>query len=299
MTEVRSDSKRGGLPVLALLMSASLWGMIWFPYRWLSHMGVSGLMSTFVTYVAALMIGLPFYRGRWADVMTARRWWLAIAFFSGWTNTAYVLAVIHGEVMRVSLLFYLAPLWTVLFSRILLAERLSRTGYYIVLLSLGGALVMLWRPHGRLPIPANAAEWAGLSAGVSFALTNVLSKRAGMLSIEAKSVAIGIGGALMPLPLLLLQPAAFAAWGKYTPMTWSVLFMLAVSMLIITVVLQYGLLHVAANRAIVILLFELIVSALSAYFLAGESLVGKEWLGAAMIMVASLFSGRLDREAGS
>ncbi|MHB0991110.1 MAG: DMT family transporter [Burkholderiales bacterium] len=295
MTQMRSDIKQGGLPVLALLMSATLWGMIWYPYRWLSHMGVSGLMSTFMTYAVALTIGLPLYRRHLNNVLAARWWWLAIVVTSGWTNTAYVLAVIHGEVMRVSLLFYLAPLWTILFSRILLAERLSRTGYYIVLLSLGGAVVMLWRPDGRFPVPGNAAEWAGLSAGISFALTNVMSKKLGMLSIEAKSVGIWIGGALMPLPLLLLQPSTFFAWGEYSPMTWGVLLMLAAAMLIITVVLQYGLLYVAANRAIVILLFELIVSALSAYFLAGESLVGKEWLGAAMIMVASLFSGQLDK----
>ncbi|HET9112655.1 MAG TPA: DMT family transporter [Burkholderiales bacterium] len=298
MTRMRSDIKQGGLPVLALLMSATLWGMIWYPYRWLSHTGVSGLMSTFMTYGIALIAGLPFYRRHLNNVRTAKGWWLAIVVASGWTNTAYVLAVIHGEVMRVSLLFYLAPLWTILFSRVLLAERLSRTGYYIVLLSLGGAVVMLWRPDGRFPVPGNAAEWAGLSAGISFALTNVISKKAGMLSIEAKSVGIWIGGAVMPLPLLMLQPGAFGAWGMYSAMTWGVLLTLAAAMLIITVVLQYGLLHVAANRAIVILLFELIVSALSAYFLAGESLVGKEWLGAAMIMIASLFSGRLDKEAG-
>ena len=296
---MQSDIKQGSLPVLALLMSATLWGMIWYPYRLLSHMGVSGLMATFMTYSVALMVGLPLYRRQWRNILAARGWWLAIVVTSGWTNTAYVLAVIHGEVMRVSLLFYLAPLWTILFSRLLLAERLSRTGYHVVLLSLSGAVIMLWRPDGGLPIPGNAAEWAGLSAGISFALTNVLSKKAGMLSIEAKSVGIWIGGSMMPLPLLLAHPSAFAAWGSYNPAIWSVLLLLAASMFIITVVLQYGLLHLAANRAIVILLFELIVSALSAYFLAGESLVGKEWLGAAMIMVASLFSGRLDKETGS
>ncbi|MHB1676947.1 MAG: DMT family transporter [Sulfuriferula sp.] len=294
---MQSYNKNTSLPVLALLMSATLWGMIWYPYRWLSHMGVSGLMSSFITYGVALIVGLPLYRRHLQNAWQAKWWWLAIVVCSGWTNTAYVLAVIYGGVMRVSLLFYLAPLWTILFSRILLAERLSRLGYYIVLLSLGGAVVMLWRPDGRLPIPGNAAEWAGFSAGISFALTNVLSKKAGMLSIEAKSVGIWIGGVLLPLPLLLLQPIAFAAWGTYSPLMWGVLLMLATAMLIITLVLQYGLLYVAANRAIVILLFELIVSALSAYFLAGESLVGKEWLGAAMIMAASLFSGYLNRES--
>ncbi len=295
---MQSNSKHASLPVLALLMSATLWGLIWYPYRWLSHMGVSGLMSSFMTYGVALIVGLPLYRRHVSNALAAKWWWLAIAVSSGWTNTAYVLAVINGEVMRVSLLFYLAPLWTILFSRVLLGERLSRLGFYIILLSLAGAVVMLWQVDGRLPLPRNPAEWAGLSAGVSFALTNVLSKKADMLSIEAKSLGIWVGGTLVPLPLLLLlQPLSFAAWTGYSVQVWGVLLMLAVAMIIITVVLQYGLLHVAANRAIIILLFELIVSALSAYFLAGESLVGKEWLGAAMIMTASLFSGYLNKSS--
>jgi drug/metabolite transporter (DMT)-like permease len=39
---------------------------------------------------------------------------LLIALVAGGCNLGYVLATVHGEVMRVLLLFYLAPLWTVL-----------------------------------------------------------------------------------------------------------------------------------------------------------------------------------------
>ena len=36
-------------------------------------------------------------------------------------------------------------------------------------LSLGGAVVMLWRPEFGLPLPQNQAEWLALSAGLMFA----------------------------------------------------------------------------------------------------------------------------------
>ncbi|NOT16612.1 MAG: DMT family transporter [Sulfuriferula sp.] len=284
------------LPIIALLISATLWGAIWYPYRWLSEMGVSGLMSSFITYGIALILGLPFYFKHLRTVSHAKWLWLAIVISSGWTNTAYVLAVIDGEVMRVALLFYLAPLWTVLFARLFLGERLHDMGYIVIGLSFTGALVMLWQADGRLPLPANLAEWMGLSAGMSFALTNVLAKKSSTISIQAKSIGIWIGGVLVSLPLILWQGQGFHAWATYTPVVWGVLVVVALSMVGVTLCIQYGLMHVAANRAIVILVFELIISAITAYWLAHESLTAQEWVGAAMIMVASLFSGQLEQK---
>ncbi len=293
---MHSGNKNAVLPILALLASATVWGAIWYPYRWLNEMGVTGLMSSFVTYGVALLIGLPFYFKHLKSVLNAKWLWLGMVIASGWTNIGFVLAVIDGEIMRVSLLFYLAPLWTILFSRMMLNEKLSGLGYLVIALSLSGAIVMLWQADGRLPLPSNTAEWIGLSAGMSFALANVLIKKANTISIEGKSIGVWIGGTLVSLPLLLMQPSAFNAWAGYTPWVWGALVIVALAMIVVTLFIQYGLTHVAANRAIVILLFELIIAASSAYFLAGESLTGKEWIGAAMIMTASLFSGKLEQK---
>jgi uncharacterized membrane protein len=45
-------------------------------------------------------------------------WLAALGLAAGWTNLAYVLAMLQGEVVRVLLLFFLSPLWTVVFARI-------------------------------------------------------------------------------------------------------------------------------------------------------------------------------------
>lgn len=248
------------------------------------------------TYVLALLLGLPFC---WRHVGNIRQHlgvWIVLMLLAGGTNTAYVLAVINGEVMRVALLFYLAPLWTLLFARLMLGERPTRLGYWIMLLALGGALVMLWRPDGRWPLPSNQAEWLGLAAGVGFAFTNVLSRKMALLTLQSKSLAIWVGGATMPL-IWLVGATHLSVWVGKNTMAWGVLAAVALTMFSVTWLMQYGLASVAANRAIVILLSELVVSALSAYLLAGESLVGKEWLGAAMIMAASVFSGRMEQQS--
>lgn len=293
---MQHGNKNAVLPILALLASATVWGTIWFPYRWLNEMGVIGLMSSFVTYGVALLIGLPFYFNHLKSIHNAKWLWLGMVIASGWTNIGFVLAVIDGEIMRVLLLFYLAPLWTILFSRWLLNEKLKGMGYFVIALSLSGAVVMLWQADGRLPLPTNTAEWIGLSAGMSFALANVLIKKANTISIEGKSIGVWIGGTLVSLPLLLMQPSAFNAWASYTAWVWAALIMVGLAMIAVTLFIQYGLSHIAANQAIVILLFELIIAAISAYLLADESLTGKEWLGAAMIMTSSLFSGKLEQK---
>jgi len=283
--------------VTGLLMSATAWGLVWYPYRWLGQMGMPGMVSTLLTYLIALLFGLPWLKRQWQHIRQHAWVWWVLAVLSGWTNSAYVMAVMHGEVMRVALLFYLAPLWTVLFARVLLKEQLTLVGYLILVMSFCGALVMLWQPTGGWPLPANSAEWLGLSAGMGFAFTNVLSRRLAGLSMPAKALAIWWGGALVPTLWMLFIPD-LAQIELLAGKGWITLELLAISaaMLSVTILMQFGLVRVAANRAIVILLFELVVSAVSSWWLAGEMLIGKEWLGAGMIMAASLFSAQLEQQ---
>jgi len=47
------------------------------------------------------------------------------------------------------------------------------------------------------------------------------------------------------------------------------------------------------HRAVVLFLFELVVAAIASYFLAGEAMEWRDWIGAALIISASLLSGKL------
>jgi len=60
--------------------------------------------------------------------------------------------------------------------------------------------------------------------------------------------------------------------------------------------LQYGLSRLPANRAIVILLFELVVAAIASYALAGEVMRAHDWAGGALIVAASIAAGWGGRE---
>ncbi|MGQ9684904.1 MAG: DMT family transporter [Thiobacillaceae bacterium] len=286
------------LPGGTLLVAAFTWGVIWYPYRLLEQAQVSGGLATLATYAVALVCALPFvyrqalaHRHRWRGL-------LAVALASGWTNLAYVLAVLQGEVMRVMLLFYLAPLWTIVFARLILGERPHLMGYLVIGLSLAGAVTMLHTGDGRLPLPDNAAEWLALSAGVGFALANVLSHRIRDVPIGTRSLWV-FGGvlAIAAYPVLREGGMADALMGLDAG-GWVLIFAIGLALMAATLSVQYGLAHTPAMQAIVILLTELVAAGLSSWWLAGEVMTTREWLGGAMIVAASLLSGKMEHKHG-
>jgi len=68
--------------------------------------------------------------------------------------------------------------------------------------------------------------------------------------------------------------------------TWLVLGLLGIVLCATSFTVQYALVFLPANRAIILFLFELIVAAISSYFLAGEAMQLRDWLGAALIVSA-------------
>lgn len=281
------------LAVSSLVYAATLWGLVWYPYRLLGEAGVGGIASSFFSYAIPLA-AMGWLHGRALGAARARWAWLAaMGLAAGWTNLAYVLAVLEGEVVRVLLLFYLSPLWTVLFAWLLLREKLNRAGWAVMALAAGGAVVMLWQP-GDWPLPANRAEWLGLSAGLMFAASNVISRHLEGVAEGAKSVSVWMGVTVLTLIGLALYPAELDFMTGTAPATWGLLIVVALLIGSMTYAVQYGLARVPANQAIVIFLSELVVAAISAYFLSDERMGVQEWLGAAMIITASLFSGHME-----
>lgn len=252
---------------------------------------MAGATASLLTYAGALLLGALLFAAHWRELFRSPGTLLLLALAAGWTNLGYVLAVIDGEVMRVTLLFYLSPLWTLLLARVLLHEHAGRRGLLVILFSLAGAFTMLWDPVQGLPWPRNVAEWLALTAGFGFALTNVLTRRATHLSLAQKSIAVWGGVTLLALLYVCVVPSAgFSGVAQATWGTWGLLLGVALLLAVTTLLVQYGVTHTRATRAAVIFLFELVVAAVFSYLIANESLNVREMLGGAMIVAATLFA---------
>ena len=277
-------------PAWALLAGAAFWGVVWYPYRLIAHAGLDGFWASFITYGLALLAGVAIFPRKARVLARLTPWAIVMGLAIGWSNLAYVLSVLQGEVLRVLLLFYLAPLWTVPLARLLLRERLDSAGLVTMALAFAGAVTMLWHPELGMPWPRDGAEWLGLLAGFLVALGNVLVRKLDHLDDAEKSIVIWLGvvvAALVLLPASKVPAArAFAIALDHA----GIIAGIAVGLVVLGLSLQYGLARMPANRAIVILLLELVVAAVAAWLLAGERPRARDGLGGALIVAATLFS---------
>lgn len=288
------SSNQDYLAIFGLLFGAMCWGIIWYPYRIMSDHSVSGIISSFYTYCIAILLGGFLFAKHWRGIFNLPKSAIWLSIIAGWTNLSYVLAIIDGEVMRVMLLFYLSPLWTLLLARFWLKESITKSGLFSIFIAMIGAYIMLANPlnsaANHLPIPQNNAEWLALSAGVGFSFTNVISRKSTHLSLAAKSMLIWVGVAGMSVLLIPFLMDTFPSPQFFTLNNWLIMALIAILIMAATLFVQYGVTKMTALHASVLFLFELVVAAIAAYYLANEAMLLNEWIGGTFIIAAGLLA---------
>ncbi|TPW17958.1 MAG: putative permease [Halothiobacillaceae bacterium] len=285
-----SKSNNPILPIAALLIATTLWGTFWYPLRWLESNGLPGLWATLIIYSATALLAVPLLWRQWHEVTHHYRLLLVLGLASAWCNVTFMLAVIDGNIVRVLLLFYLSPLWTLLLSQWLLREAISRASILYLGVAMSGAMVMLWDPVVGWPLPHDESDWLAISSGFAFALSNVLTRKGEAISIVSKTTVVWLGAVVLAAIWLLLKGSTWPTVG-YDVIGGAMVIGL-VGVVAMTVAVLYGVSHLPAHRSAVILLFELIVGALSAQLLTEEIVTPREWLGGALIMLAAWLTVR-------
>lgn len=278
----------------ALIYGALCWGVIWYPYRLLNDIGLSGVQSSLLSYSLALLIGSMLFWRRFTYILQvpASAYWLSL--IAGWTNLAYVLAIIDGEIMRVMLLFYLSPLWTLLLARVWLHEPWHQPQLLAIALSLLGAVLMLTNGQWMWPWPQSTSDWLALSAGIGFSLTNVMTRFSTHLTLAAKGMLVWLGVFGLSLLVLFWQSGiagmAFVTTSILTSQVAITLLIIALLLVSATLLVQYGVTKIPAIQASVLFMTELIVAAVAAYFLAHETMSVMEMIGGCCIIAAGILS---------
>ena len=285
-----------GHPVLSLLAGASMWGVVWYPMRLLESHGLSGPWLTLLLYLAATFGGLVLAVRQLRSLSRQPLLMIGIAISAGWTNLAFVLAILDGNIMRVLFLFYLSPAWAILLGWLVMKEQIDRWTIVILFVALSGGWLMLLQPGAAIPLPASASDWMALTSGIAFAVSNVFVNKAQATSVSIKSLTAWIGVTVLSLVLILMrnEPVPhlnFSLILGIVALGW-------LGTVVMTLLVQYGVTHMPVHRSGVILLFELVAGALSQQLLTNESLVPREWFGGVLVVVASLLiAGRQYRHA--
>jgi drug/metabolite transporter (DMT)-like permease len=277
-------------PVVAMLIGASLWGVIWYPMRLLESGGLGGIWLTLTLYGAALVASLP-RTAKTIPEFTRSPGMLALLMLAaGWTNIAFVEAVLEGNILRVLLLFYLSPLWATLMGWALLHERITRVGFASLVIAMSGALLMLWNPILGAPWPQGKADWMALTSGFAFALSNVVVRKVQDVSIAAKALSVWAGVVIVGVIMIVV-------FSLPIPHPSDSIFAGAVALgvlgiLLMTVLVQYGVTHMPVHRSAVLALIELLAGAVSQYLLTDEVVTMRMWIGGGLIVLGAYLSAR-------
>ena len=295
MTSLHPRPRSAG-PVLALLVNAFTWGVSWWPFRQLQAMGLHPLWATTLIYVLSALAILAWRPPALRQFLRHPALWL-IFVGSGVTNATFNWSVSIGDVVRVVLLFYLMPLWSLLLARVILKERLTPSAVVRVAMALAGAALVL--SHG-------AAQGAGvgrqggllpdvlaLLGGFAFALNNVMLKREAAQPEEGRALAMFLGGAVVAGSTAVALSAAASA-GVQWPVASTAWVLpaigLSLAFMASNLCLQYGAARLSAAATAVVMPCEVLFAALTSVWWGGAALHASVLAGGALILAATLAS---------
>jgi drug/metabolite transporter (DMT)-like permease len=296
---MNAPKSTSSLAVGALVINALVWGVSWWPFRDMQSHGLHPLWSTTLIYVLATVAVLAWKPGAWR-VVVQHRGLLMLMVAAGLTNVGFNWAVTVGDVVRVVLLFYLMPAWSVLIAWAMLGEKPTTGSLLRLLLALVGVIIVLKSPESPWPVPNSLADWLALAGGLCFAVTNVLLRKHGNTPSESRMLAMFGGGAMMAITAALLGmganivPApAFAMAGVPVAIGLCLAFMAS------NLALQYGAARLAASTTALVMLTELLFASLSSAWLGAAEFTTRTLIGGALIVLAAMLAALAPASAKS
>lgn len=283
------------------MFNALVWGLSWWPFRQLELHGLHPLWATVVVYVPTTLAIAAVRPWAVAQLLRDRALWV-VMLAAGATNAAFNWGTVIGDVVRVVLLFYLMPLWSVLLARWLLNEALTlRAGVRMVLALLGAGIVLgVPTTNGvpGLPLPQSLADWLGVLGGFAFALNNVMLKRTGDRPEAGRVLAMFVGGAVVAGALAVaLSLRGEIAWplAGAASLPWQVpALILGLSALLLcsNLALQFGAVRLPVQVSSVLMLSEVFFAAVSAAAWGAGQITGRLLVGGALIVLTALWAAR-------
>ena len=285
--------------VTATLAAAVFWGLWWWPLRWLAANGFGDFGATVAIYIAGILTLVPLVPWRTAPF---RRGGAAILFSAvvfGFALAAWNLALLWGLVARVTLLFYLSPVWAVLLSYLILGNRPDRVRLSAGLLGIAGAGLLLGgglagSTGGGADPAFGRGDAMGLLSGLLFAVSITGARKlpgeidGRTQTLTALFVALVVSAAFGADALNAISAPAWPAFGVA----------LLVGALVLvpgTMMMLHGGNKLDPGRVTLLLLLEVPVAIVSAAILAGEAVGPRELAAGAMILTAAFLEARPGR----
>ena len=265
-----------------------MWGVYWIPLLYLEQFGLTGAASGSALYVACLILLLPLiwrYRNilitRWRDLLFS-------GILTGCAFSLYTTSLAYTDVIRSILLFYLTPVWGTLLGIFLLGERLTLTRLGVMLFAFMGLYAILGS-DGGWPMPRNLGDVLALLSGIFWAIGSLGLLRAQTIPVFPQIISFLFGSLLISLLSIWLIGEERAL--DVAQIDWLLLggFLLCFALF----ALPMFWLTIAPSRILsparvgILLMSEVVIGALSAFYFSGQPFGIAELLGTLLIMLAA------------
>jgi drug/metabolite transporter (DMT)-like permease len=281
-------------PYLALLFNAMVWGLAWWPFQTMRAAGLAAPWATGMIYSVLALGTILCLRGSLAQFLRHPVLWL-LALSSGLTNVSFNTAASTGDVVRVILLFYLMPAWTVLLAWRFLGERPTPQSLLRLVLAFSGMALVIVPPGATwrsLTAGLGLPEYLAIFGGLCFAMTNVILRRCFHTPSMARVLAMFLGCMGMGLATATAGYLGGQFPGIPAPATgWIAC---AVGMAVLVAIgswaLQYGASRIPTSTTSLIMLSEVLFASISAWLLGATELTPRMLLGGALIVGGALLA---------
>ena len=97
-----------------IFLGASIWGLYWIPIRYLEGLSIDGAWAIALINWPAALVFLPFLALFFSKEVGQLGSAIRIGFVTGLGIALYATSLVHTDVVRATLLFYLTPIWATL-----------------------------------------------------------------------------------------------------------------------------------------------------------------------------------------
>ncbi len=282
-----SENYNTSLATLAVTFGAAIWGIYWWPLRYIEQLGMTGLWTVVLASAVPLVILLPllvYYQMRSRQgLMTI----LVIGLFSGSAVTFYSIGLIETTVVRATLLFYLTPVWSTLIGISVLNESVMWNRWAAMVLGLVGLYFIVGGSSSESQ-PINIGDWFGFASGICWAIGGVLIKRnpqAGVTIMVCWQHLFAFLVALLCCFLItgIEQVPDYSFWIASVPVIAGYSWIGLVPSLF---AIFWASSRLFPGRVGILMMTEVIVAVISSAILLDEVMPALEWLGVVMIISA-------------
>ena len=282
-------------PNFTVVIACLFWGTYWIPLRFINDSNNSSVWPIAISFILlALILGNGIIKSIKKCLLKNNYFFLFGSFFAALGIGLYSESLLRGEIAKVVVLFYLAPIWGTIFARYILKESFGINRILSIILGLIGLEIILGVEKGIL-FPSSLVEWIAILAGVCWSLGTTFFHLAKTTTSAEKTALTGLTVGILFLFFCLIPggrtlelPPSVINLNLDTMYFWIILF--SIFWLLPSIFLTYLSVEILdPGRINILLAFEVVVGFVSAAFLTNELIGFRELLGG-MFVISACFA---------